>query len=194
MRKGPSKGPKTLLRKSFTRKNAKNLPKTTKTTKKKGKRGSESEEEGSTSGGEGEEMERGKGEEAVIPVSKWKNCLFVEEASSTIVPTTSLSPSTPSPDLSRPPSLRVGGLTVHSAGRLDDIFSDKSPQVIDWQVVPFDYKASRLYWSYKNPGKRCVYLLVTGEREGRLVFTVLASDCSQPLQCEGFIFFPYIHF
>ena len=182
-RKAPPKGAKTVLQKSYVRKNPKKSPKTMKSMKGKGKKGGGGEEEESGSAGEGVGGEEER-EGAVVPVSRWKNCVFVEAASTIL----SLISNPTAPSLpSHPPSLRLGGLTVHSPGRLDHLFSESSPQVVDGGVVPFDYKASRVYWSYKNPGKRCVYLFVTGEREGKVVFTVLTSDCSQALQCEGII-------
>ncbi len=50
--------------------------------------------------------------------------------------------------------VRVGGLTVISLGRL---VPDTNNYILKGRLVPTGYRATRLFWSMKRPGKRVLY-------------------------------------
>ena len=73
-------------------------------------------------------------------------------------------------------SMRIGSLSVLKLGQLVPEVDDF---IIDKCLVPLGYFASKTYWSFTNPGQRCIYFLeVSGHAQSGPTFVIRCSDDS----------------
>ena len=71
--------------------------------------------------------------------------------------------------------VRVGGLVVHSLGKIDQ---SKEGYFSQDHVFPLGYFATRIFWSSVEPRKRTVYILQVseGDVDGRVEFSITPAD------------------